>query len=60
MTDNEWKAAQAEGGRYKIYIVTEALSKTPKIEVLGNPFQYVDEDKLDFKSILFRLSLIEK
>lgn len=59
VTDNEWKAAQAEGERYKIYIVTKALSEAPKIEILGNPFQYVEEDTLDFKPILFRLSLSE-
>ena len=60
VTDNEWKAAQIEGGRYKIYIVTRAMSKAPKIEILHNPFQYVGEDELDFKPILFRLSLSVK
>jgi hypothetical protein len=40
--------------------VTKALSKTPTIEILENPVQYVEGEKLDFKPIIFRLSLTEK
>jgi len=46
ITRNEWEAASVHRGDYYIYIVTEALSQKPKVEVLRDPFAYVEGSQL--------------
>ena len=60
LTANEWFAAERESNRYHIYVVTEALSTKPLIEVLKNPSDYVTGGKLELNSIVYELSLISK
>ncbi len=58
LTRNEWQKAQAEQvlERYRIYLVTEALSN-PKIEILRNPAQWVDDGKLEIVISDYQLNL---
>ena len=59
LTVNEWEAAcdAARRDRYYIYIVTNALSATPNIE-LRNPASYVDGRQLSCEAIVYELQLI--
>ncbi len=59
LTANEWKAAEKEGKRYKLYVVTEALKASPKIEVLEDPNAHVSQGHLMIETAVFRLSLTE-
>ena len=58
LTANEWMAALQKNSQYHIYIVTEALSATPSIEVLRNPGNYVREGKLELAPIVYEFSLV--
>lgn len=59
LTRNEWHAAQQPRTRehYRIYVVTEALSTHPKIEVIANPHRYVEEAILSISPSVYELSL---
>jgi hypothetical protein len=59
LTVNEWQAAchVARRHRYFVYIVTEALSPTPRIERLQNPASYVDDGRLSCEAIVYELQL---
>ena len=59
LTANEWLAAQTEGKRYKIYVVTQALKSSPKIEVLEDPSAYVAQKQLKIEPSVFKLSLYD-
>ena len=59
LTANEWSAAQKEGKRYKIYVVTQALKSSPKIEVLEDPSAYVKQGQLKIEPSVFKLSLYD-
>ena len=59
ITDNEWKEASNPTYRenYYLYLVTEALATTsPPIQVLKNPREYVDKDKLGIRPVVHELS----
>jgi len=60
LTSNEWKAASNPKirDRYYLYLVTEVLrSKSPPIEILKNPWAYVDKGGLEIKPMIYELSL---
>jgi hypothetical protein len=59
ITANEWAAAQHEQHRdcYHLYLVTEALSKTPRIEVLQAPYGYVSRGELALDPSVYQLDL---
>lgn len=59
ITRNEWLAAQAptNRGRYFIYLVTDALSVAPQIEVIKDPFGYVENNVLTVEPSTWELSL---
>ena len=46
ITRNEWDAASQHGSNYYLYLVTNTLSQKPSIEVLRDPFSYVDSSQL--------------
>ena len=48
-----------KGDRYYLYIVTEVLKNSHKIEILQNPAKYVSDNQLDIEATMFRLSLRE-
>jgi len=60
LTANEWLAAVQENSRYHIYLVTEALSTKPSIEVVKNPSDYVKQGKLEINPIVYEFSLVAK
>ena len=60
ITRNEWKAASQHRGDYYIYIVTEALSQNPKVEVLRDPFAYVEGSRLTLTPQRYVLDLRTK
>ncbi len=57
LTVNEWQAAQSEERkeRYFIYLVTNAFSSKPDIEILQNPSRFVDSGSLQIKAIRYEL-----
>ena len=59
LTVNEWGAAcdSARRGRYYIYIVTNVLSATPRIERLHNPASFVENGQLSCEAIVYELRL---
>ncbi|MCH2277007.1 DUF3578 domain-containing protein [Thalassospira sp.] len=57
LTANEWRAAENEGKKYKIYLVTKALKASPIIEVLEDPCAYVSQGQLKIETAVFKLSL---
>jgi hypothetical protein len=57
ITTNEWEAAKRQVGRYLIYLVTDALSETPSIERLKNPYERVEQAQLQLEPIVYELSL---
>lgn len=59
MTANEWAAAQhvLHKDRYYLYFVTEALSKTPRIEILRAPQAYVSRGELALEPSVYQLDL---
>jgi hypothetical protein len=61
ITDNEWKAASDNRDKYFLYLVTNALATTsPPIEILRNPWHYVDKGDLEIRPIVHELSLRRK
>lgn len=59
LTANEWKNAQKYGQSYFIYFVMEALSASPKIEIMRNPAKAISDHNLVLKPSSFRLSLFD-
>jgi hypothetical protein len=59
LTANEWAAARDErhSDRYHLYLVTEALSKTPRIEILQAPYAYVSRGELALDASVYQLDL---
>jgi hypothetical protein len=59
ITRNEWRAAQDQDIRdkYYIYLVTEALSAEPKIEIIKDPYSFVDANTLSVEPSTWELSL---
>jgi hypothetical protein len=59
LTINEWQAAchSTRRERYYVYIVTNALSKSPVIERLCNPAAYVESSQLACDPIVYELDL---
>jgi hypothetical protein len=57
ITRNEWDAATTHGRDYHIYLVTNALSQKPSIEVLRDPFAYVESSQLSLTPQRFLLDL---
>jgi hypothetical protein len=59
ITANEWSAAQHKQhkDRYHLYFVTEALSKTPCIEILRSPHTYVVSGELTLDPSVYQLDL---
>lgn len=58
ITSNEWKAASDHKDKYFLYLVTKALTTTtPPVEILKNPWSYVDRGELEIKPIVHELSL---
>jgi hypothetical protein len=58
ITSNEWKAASDHKDKYFLYLVTNALTTTtPPVEILKNPWSYVDRGELEIKPIVHELSL---
>lgn len=62
LTRNEWEAANRAEYKesYRIYLVIEALSENPRIEVLRNPARYVESGDLNVAASVFELSLVAK
>ena len=59
LTVNEWQAAcdPSLRDRYNIYLVTNALSANPSIEIMRNLASIVAESKLSCKPIVYELNL---
>ncbi len=59
LTANEWGAAKdtRRRERYYIYLVTNALSATPRIERLQNPAAYVESGQLPCEAIVYEMQL---
>ena len=57
ITRNEWKAASEHLEDYYIYLVTEALSQKPKVEVLRNPYALVQARELTLEPQRYVLDL---
>lgn len=43
LTTKEWDAARRHGQRYRLYLVTDVLQTSPKLEVLKDPAQLVEQ-----------------
>jgi hypothetical protein len=58
ITRNEWLAAASSdlGGSYWLYLVTEALSSRPRIEVLRHPAGLVANGKISLNPSVYELS----
>ena len=54
---NEWSQSKLRTDRYYLYIVTEVLKDSRKIEILKNPAKYVSDGQLDIEPTMLRLSL---
>ncbi len=60
LTENEWKAASNPENRenYYLYLVTEALNTdSPPIQILENPYDWVNSGKLGIRPTVHELSL---
>jgi hypothetical protein len=62
ITANEWAAARhnLHKNKYHLYFVTEALTKTPSIEILKAPHTYVDSGELALDPSVYQLDLRKK
>lgn len=60
ITDNEWKAASVHKDKYFLYLVTKALATSPPIEILRNPWDYIDKKVLDIRPLVYEFSLQRK
>ena len=45
LTPNEWEAAKRLGSRYHLYLVTNALHAKPKLEIVRNPANIVEQGR---------------
>ena len=58
ITNNEWEAAKAQGQKYYIYLVNNALNEKIKIfEMIQDPSQLVEEEKIEISTSVFELKL---
>ena len=58
ITSNEWEAARAQGQKYYIYLVNNALNEKIKIfEMIQDPSQLVEEEKIEISTSVFELKL---
>lgn len=59
ITANEWSSAQNIHfkDQYHLYLVSEALCKRPRIEILKAPHQYVADRKLTLTPVVYQLDL---
>lgn len=56
---NEWAAAEQHREAYSIYMVFSALSKEPVIQVLNNPYDELNNNRLSVTPIIYRASKIQ-
>lgn len=59
VTKREWEAAETHGENYKLYLVADCLSKTPKIQIISNPYGLYLSKRLSVTPINYRLRLLE-
>jgi hypothetical protein len=57
ITFQEWNAAKDQGEYYRIYLVADCLSKSPKIQVIANPYELYLNKKISLQPIAYRLRL---
>ena len=53
MTINEFNSAKELGEHFKIYLVSDCLSKSAKLNILNNP---TTQDNFKFEPISFKVS----
>lgn len=57
ITRNEWQAASEHLEEYYIYLVMQALSQNPVVEVIRNPYELVKASKLALQAQRYLLDL---
>ena len=58
ITSNEWSAAKAQGQKFFIYLVNNALNEKVKIfETIQDPYKLVEEEKIEISTSVFELKL---
>ena len=57
LTQNEWDAARKLRNRYWLLMVTECLGLNPKIHIVKDPAELVDNGKFSMVPIGWRLAL---
>lgn len=55
ITINEWNKARALGDKYWVYRVKQALSASPKIEKINNPFLLFEDKKIILLPVAFQV-----
>lgn len=55
-TDNELKSSMEHRTRYYIYLVCECLSKSPKVQMISNPFIHIEKMKWGIKPIAYNIT----
>ncbi len=57
ITRNEWKSAERYGDKFWLYIVSNVLKPSPRIEMMQNPFSIVQGGQLSISESVWELSL---
>jgi hypothetical protein len=57
LTANEWRAAQRLGANYRLALVADVASTSPRIEFLDNPFKRVTDGGASVEPVAFKFEL---
>lgn len=55
LTPNEWDAAKRHRSRYCIYLVTNVLNLNPKLEIVYDPANQVEQGSFSIKEASWEL-----
>lgn len=58
ITANEWQAAKRKRETYKLILVAECLSRTPKIQIIDDPYSLYLDNKIDLEPTTYRLGFL--
>ena len=56
ITANEWQAAKALGGRYRLALVASAMTSSPRIDFIDDPAGLVDEGALMIETSVHKVT----
>jgi len=57
LTANEWRAAESKGANYRLALVADVASPSPRIEFLDDPFKRVTDGEASVEPVVFKFEI---